>query len=176
VTGISSGPWRAGLAALGGPTVSAVLTVQCATDWLRPAARGLRDEIDTALMAALLARGGLLADRVLLHNPPVAPGRPAGEQTALTAAHLDWMYRQAAAAALLPEGRLRVHRLIIAGGRHSEGVVDGMFWSAGGAWSDPDAAARVWKLVHRGAAATPLTSYDVDMDGPFGDGDPSVYL
>jgi hypothetical protein len=130
-----------------------VLTVQCATDWLRPAARALREEIDTAVMTALLARADLVADRVVLHNLPVAAGPPPADQAALNIAHADWMYRLAAAAALLSAGRLRVHRLIIAGGRHSVGVVDGMYWSAGGAWSDPHAAATVWKYC---AAVAPL--------------------
>ncbi len=177
MSGIDPGPWRAGLAVIGGPVVSAVLVVQCGVEWLRPAGRELRDEIDAALMRVLLARDDLVADRVVRHGVPVAGDLAPGEQAALSEAHAEWMYRLAATGVLLGAGRrARVHRLAAAGGGRSVGMADGMAWSVGGAWSDPDTASVVRGILRTRAAVIPLTSHGVDLDGPFGDSDPSVYL
>lgn len=177
MTGIDTAPWREGLAAMADPAVSAVLTIQCAIDWLRPGACELRDEIDAALIAALLARDGLAVDRIVLHSLPVMPGLAPGEQAALNAAHADWLYRLAAVSALLPQSRRpRVHRLIVGGAQRSVDLIDGFHVYKSGALPTPDPAAAAWQIVRRGGAVTPLTSYDIDMDGPFGDADPSIYL
>lgn len=40
----------------------------------------------------------------------------------------------------------------------------------------PGAAAATLGVLCRSGATTPLTGYDIDMDWPFGDADPSVYL
>jgi len=113
-------------------------------------------------------------DRVA--QPAVVGDFAPGELAALNAAHADWLYRLAAAGALLPEDRRpRVHRLIVRGSQRSVDLVDGIQLRRHGEWGHPDAAAAAWDVV-RGGATTPLTSYDIDMDGPFGDSDPSVYL
>jgi hypothetical protein len=179
MTGIDPGTWRERLARLAeraGPAVTGVIAVQCAMEWLRPEARELRDEIDTALLSVLLARDDLVVDRIVLHSLPVLDDLPRGEQAALNAAHADWMYRLAATAAFLPAARRpSVHRLIVGGGQRSVDLVDGMELRENGTWSDRGAAANALGALGRGAA-TPLTSYDIEMDGPFGDSDPSVYL
>ena len=40
----------------------------------------------------------------------------------------------------------------------------------------PDTAATALAIVHHAGATTPLTSYDIEINGPYGDADPSVYL
>jgi len=177
VTGVDSRLWRDGLAELGDGAVTAVLTVQCGVGWLRAEARGLCDEIDSAIMALVLAREDVAVDRIVLHSVPVLGGVPVGEQEVLNAAHADWLYRLAAAAALLPAARRpRVHRVIIRGSQRSVDLVEGIGLRRDGTWSPPEVAAAAWEVLGRAGAATPLTSYDIDMDGPFGDADPSVYL
>jgi hypothetical protein len=64
------------------------------------------------------------------------------------------MCRLAAAAAPLPAARLRVHRLIIAGGRQSAGVVGGHVLVGRRCLASPDAGTVVWKMLRRSAAAT----------------------
>jgi len=63
--------------AISDPAVSGVLTVQCGLGWLRPGAWELRDEIDSAIMPAVLVRGDLMVDRIVLHSlPSSATSRP----------------------------------------------------------------------------------------------------
>jgi hypothetical protein len=174
VTGAAAAAWREALAGLADHAVTAMVTVQCGMDWLRPGARTLRDEVDEAVMAAARTRPGLRIDRVVLHNLPVTDSVPPAELAVLNDALADWMYRLAATAILLaPERQPRVHRLIAGGAGRSLGVVDGIALRRHGSWSDPDAAAAL-EVLARGA--TPLTGYDLDLDGPFGDADPSSYL
>jgi hypothetical protein len=176
MNGIDAGPWREELAAIRDSAVSAVLMVQCSLDWLRPEAFGLRDEIDSAVMEAVRARPDLTVDRIVLHNLPTVGDLPPGEFAALNAAHEDWLYRLATTSALVPDaGRLRIHRLIVGGSQRSVELVDGISLWKRGTQADPGAVAGR-EILRRSGATTPLTSYDIEMDGPFGDTDPSVYL
>jgi hypothetical protein len=177
MTPVDPAPWREALAALGDPGVTAVLTVQCDLDWLRPRSATLRDEIDDALAALAITGWPVRIDRVMLHSLPAIGDVPPGELAELNAAHADWLYRLAVVGALLPDAtRPRVHRLIVPGGTHSVVPVDGIELQVDGAWAHPDAARAALGVVRRAGATTPLTGYDIDIDGPFGDADPSVYL
>jgi hypothetical protein len=177
MTTIDPASWREALVAIGDRRVTAVLAVQCDLGWLRPAAAVLRDEIDEALAALAMGRRRVRIDRILLHNLPAIGDVPPEELAALNAAHADWLYRLAVAGVLLPEAaRPRVHRLIVGGSQRSVGVVDGIELQLNGAWPDPDAAAAALGIMQPTGATTPLLGYDMDMDGPFGDANPSVYL
>jgi len=177
VTGTAPVTWRESLASLSDRAVTAVLTVQCGVDWLRPPAWRTRDEVDEAIMASARARDDLVIDRLVLHSVPVLDDVPAEELTAINAAHTDWLYRLDAAGALLPRARRpRVHRLIVAGSQRNLAVVDGITMRQLGAWSHPDDAATALEIIGRSGATTPLTGYDLNLDGPFGDADPSCYL
>jgi hypothetical protein len=54
--------------------------------------------------------------------------------------------------------------------------MDGVELRVNGTWSHPDAAAAAQAIMDQAGATTPLTSYDIEIDGPYGDADPSVYL
>ncbi len=177
MTAADPAPWRDALAGLRDPDVSAVLTVQCDLDWLRPGSVALRDEIDDALATLATPRGAARIDRIVLHNLPAIGEVPPDELAELNAAHAEWIYRLAVVGALLPDAtHPRVHRLIVGGGQHSVGLVDGIELQVNGSWRHPDAAGAALAIVRRAGATTPLTGYDIDIDGPFGDADPSVYL
>jgi hypothetical protein len=177
MTSIEPTPWRDAVATLHDPQLTAVLAAQCDLAWLRPAAAVLRDEIDKTLAALAVTRRSIRIDRIMLHNLPAISDVPPEELAALNAAHADWLYRLAVVGVLLPGAtRPRVHRLIVGGSQRSVGVVDGIQLQINGAWLDPDAASAALGIVRRTGATTPLTGYDIDMDGPFGDADPSVYL
>jgi hypothetical protein len=173
---IDPGAWRQAAASLADPSVTAALIVQCGLDWLRPPLYGLRDEIDDAVMNSLLARENLSVERVVLRSLPVAEDLEPGELAALNAAHLGWLSRLAVSGALLPESRRpRVHLLIVAGRQRSVGDMDCAELRINGTWPDPDAAAAVMAM-RDGDATTPLSGYGTEIDGPYGDADPSVYL
>jgi hypothetical protein len=172
-----SAAWREALASIRDPAVTAVLTVQCDLDWLRPGSAALRDEIDEALAALALARLDVRIDRIMLHSLPAITDVPPTELAGLNAAHADWLYRLAVVGVLLPVAtRPRVHRLIVGGSQRSVEPVDGIAVQVSGTWADPDMASAALGIVRHTGATTPLTGYDIDMDGPFGDADPSVYL
>jgi hypothetical protein len=177
MTAPDSPTWRDALSAIADPAVTAILTVQCGLDWLRPPAALLRDEIDEALTALAIARPSTRTDRIVLHSLPAIGDTPAEELARLNRAHADWLYRLALAGVMLPDtARPRVHRLIVGGAQRSVDAVDGIELQVSGTWSHPGAASAALSLVRRTGATTPLTGYDVDLDGPFGDTDPSVYL
>jgi hypothetical protein len=170
-------PWQEALAALADPAVTAVVTVQCDLDWLRPGPAALRDEIDEALAALAMTRRPIRIDRLVLHNLPAIEHVPPDELAELNGAHADWQYRLAVVGALLPDAtRPRVHRLIVGGGQRSVDAVDGIELQVNGTWAHPEAAFAALGIVRRTGATTPLTGYDTDLDGPSGDADPSVYL
>ena len=169
--------WRQAASGLADPGVTAVLIVQCGLDWLRPELGGLRDEIDGTVMAALLAREDLVIHRIVLHSLPLAEDLAPGEIGALIAAHDGWLYHLAVAGALVPAAwRPRVHRLIVGGSQRNVGAMDGVELRVNRTWSRPDAATAALAILDQAGATTPLTSYDIEIDGPYGDADPSVYL
>ncbi|MEU9455277.1 hypothetical protein [Streptomyces sp. NPDC048277] len=165
--------WRERMAALESDAVTAAVVVQCDPMWLRPGLLGLRNEIDLAVMKAQLRRGDrLTVDRVVLHSLPVdsAPAVRAFE---------EWQLRMSAAALLLcADGRAapRIHRLILGGDRPSAPIPDMVEVLDNGDWTDHRQAGLALDIIHTVGATTPLTGYDMDLDGPFGDADPSIYM
>jgi hypothetical protein len=77
------------VATLHDPQLTAVLAVQCALGWLRPAAAVLRDEIDEALAALAMGRRHVRIDRILLHSLPAIGDVAPEDIAALNAAHAD---------------------------------------------------------------------------------------
>lgn len=167
--------WRQKLDQLTDPAITDVLLVQCDIDWLRPHSRELRDEVDE-IVAQLAAHRGLGIRRIVLHNLPILVGLPEPDVAALNSAHADWLYRLAACSALIPQDqRSEIQRLIVAHDQPPPAINDCLEVRAGNVWSDPVTADAAFALGSR-TGVTPLTPYDVDIDGPFGDADPSVYL
>jgi hypothetical protein len=177
MTSIDLAQWRQKLHALQHSNVSAVLIVQCSVDWLRPPADELRDDVDRAVMATVLARDDITVDRLVLHNVPHTDAVPPGELATLNTAHRDWLYRLAATQILLqPHRRLHIHRLIIESGQRSVNLTDMIELRRRRTWRRTRASSAARHALRRPGATTRLTGYDVDLDGPFGDADPSVYL
>ncbi|WP_371538093.1 hypothetical protein OG210_20375 [Streptomyces sp. NBC_00466] len=156
--------------------VEAAIVVQCELDWLRPERLGLRNEIDEAVLTAQLRRGSSLRiTRVILHNLP-ASTRAMADADAVAAAFDEWNYRLAATSALLSAPTSQVHRLIIPGDQTSVPVPDMVDLLEDSQWCDPQNADLTLRTVGATGATTPLTSYDVDLQGPFSDGDPSIHM
>jgi len=169
--------WSDVLARLRGRDLTAVLTVQCGVRWLQPQSAALRDEIDDAITALSLNSQDVRIDRIVLYSLPAMAGVSPADLAELNGIHVDWLYRLAVTATMVPEPRRpRVHQMIIAGDQRSVEAVDGIALQVSGVWSQPDAAAAALSILRRPGATTPLTDYDIDLDGPFGDADPSVYL
>lgn len=169
--------WTDALAGLHVRDLTAVLTVQCGIRWLQPGSAVLRDEIDDAITTVSLTSRDVRIDRIVLHNLPAIAELPPADLAELNGAHADWLYRLAVTAAITPEPRRpRVHRMIVTGSQRSVEVVDGIALQVSGVWSQPDTAAAALSILRRPAGTTPLTDYDIDLDGPFGDADSSVYL
>lgn len=173
---IDAKDWRKALQALSGQPVTSVLTVQCALDWLLPESIAIRDEIDHAIAELALSSRTARIDRIILHNVPAARGVPSAEFSKLNEMHADWSYRLSVVGDLIPLAvRPRVHRLIAEGRPRSVMPVDCIETRINGRWEHPKAASAALMFVRSGAT-TPLTSYDIARDGPFGDIDPSIYL
>jgi hypothetical protein len=173
---IDAEAWRKAVKASSGQSVTSVLAVQCALDWLLPESKAIRDEIDQAITELALSGRGLPVNRIILHNVPAIRDLSPGEFSRLNEAHADWTYRLSVVADFIPvASRPRVHRLIVDGGPNTVKPVDGIETQIKGRWEHPEAAAAALHFV-QGGGTTPLTSYDIDRDGPFGDADPSVYL
>ncbi|MFJ8491378.1 hypothetical protein ACIRBZ_23960 [Streptomyces sp. NPDC094038] len=170
---IDTAVWRERVAALESDAVTAAVIVQCDLAWLRPGLLGIRNEIDQAVMKAQLRRGdGLVVDRVVLHSLPV-------ESATAVRAFEEWQLRMSAAALLLcADGRPapRIHRLILGGDQSSAPIPDMVEVLDNGDWTDRQRAGLALDIIHTVGATTPLTGYDMDLDGPFGDADPSVYM
>ncbi|MEV6791648.1 hypothetical protein AB0M87_06550 [Streptomyces sp. NPDC051320] len=168
--------WPTLMARLLRPSVTHAVVVQCGLDWLRPQHAGLRNDIDQALVAAQLRRGSSLRlTRVVLHNLPAATV-DAPDADAVMRAFDEWNYRLAATGALLSGPAPRVHRLIIPGDQAAAPLPDMVDLLEDGQWSDPESTALALSTVETTGATTPLTGYDVDLQGPFSDGDPSVHM
>jgi hypothetical protein len=173
---IDAGAWREALAALSRPTVTAVLTVQCDFAWLAPELLELRNEVDDAIAGLALSRPAVRVDRIILHSVPATGDASPGELATLNDAHADWVYRLSVVGDFMPAAaRPRVHRVIAGRLPRSVRSVDGIEAQDSGRWEHPHAATVIASLLQAGAT-TPLTSYDIERDGPFGDADPSIYL
>ncbi|MEU9380228.1 hypothetical protein AB0D38_04140 [Streptomyces sp. NPDC048279] len=171
--------WRERIAALSSSEVTAVIVVQCGLAWLRPDFTDLRNEIDQTVLEAQLHRGGgLTVDRVILHNLPVVSGATA-RASSVDRAFEEWHHRLAAASLLVrpPDSPApRIHRLILEGGQSSAPIPDMVEVLDSGDWTDRQRAGLALDIIHTVGATTPLTGYDMDLDGPFGDADPSIYM
>lgn len=171
--------WRERLADLEASEVSAAVIVQCDQAWLRPDLTAFRNEVDQALMTAQLRRGDRLTiTRIILHNLPLAPAT-VHRSTAVDRAFGEWHHRLSAAGVLLCPGSQpapRVHRLILRGDQTRAPIPDMVELLKNGDWTDQHRAELVLRTVETTGATTPLTGYDMDLDGPFGDADPSIYM
>ena len=173
---IDTEAWRQALTALSGPSVAAVLTVQCAFDWLLPELLQMRNETDDAIVELALSGRAVQVDRIILHSVPATRDVAPGELARLNEAHTDWVYRLSVAGDCIPAAaRPRVHRVIAGRLPRSVSTVDGIEAQVSGRWEHPHAATAILSLIQT-AATTPLISYDIERDGPFGDADPSIYL
>jgi hypothetical protein len=153
-----------------------MLIVQCSLDWLRPNLQSLREEVDDFVIKCCSSRSDLRIDRLVLHSLPTVQGARDGDLARLNAAHTEWMYRLASTSVLLHHPALHVHRMIVGGGQTRwdlEDFVD-LYWD--GSWLRPEQSRPVLDLLSGRRRTTPLTGYDVDLSGPFGDADPSVYV
>ncbi|MGP2439696.1 hypothetical protein [Streptomyces sp. JW3] len=176
--GIDIAVWRARLAALDSPRVSAAVVVQCGQVWLQPAYTAFRNEVDRVLMSAhLRRRADLTITRVVLHNLPNAPDAPV-RAAAVDRSFEEWQDRLSATIVLLSSGLAthRIHRLILRGDEVAASVPDMVEIRIDGDWTNAHRAQAALHMVGSTGATTPLTGYDVNFDGPFGDADPSVYM
>ncbi|MEW2402342.1 hypothetical protein [Streptomyces sp. NPDC046862] len=171
--------WRERLADLGAAEVTDAVVVQCGHAWLQPEFTAFRNEVDQALMTAQLRRGDRLAiTRIVLHNLPLTPDA-AHRPAAVDQAFEEWHHRLSATRVLLCSANAsapRIHRLILRGDQHSAAVPDMVELLKNGDWTDPHQAGLALRTIDTDGATTPLTGYDMDLDGPFGDADPSIYM
>lgn len=178
-TVIDVAAWRERLAALHTEEVTAALVVQCDQTWLRPEFTAFRNEVDQALMTAHLRRGPILTiTRIVLHNLPIGPDTSV-RAAAVDRAFDEWHHRLAATSVLLCSAgpsTHRIHRLILRGDEAAASLPDMVELLNDGEWTDNHRAESALRVIDSIRATTPLTGYDVNLDGPFGDADPSVYM
>jgi hypothetical protein len=172
--------WRERLAELEAPHVTAAVVVQCGQVWLQPEFTAFRNEVDQALMTAQLRRGDRLTlTRVVLHNLPLTP-ETISRPPAVDRAFAEWHERLSATGVLLcpadSSAVPRIHRLILRGNQSGADIPDMVELLKNGDWTDPQKAELALHTVATAGATTPLTGYDMDFDGPFGDADPSIYM
>ncbi|MDH6489950.1 hypothetical protein [Streptomyces sp. SAI-127] len=177
---IDPASWRERLAGLEAPDVTAAVVVQCDQVWLQPEFTAFRNEVDQALMTAQLRRGERLTlTRVILHNLPLTP-ETISRPPSVDRAFAEWHERLSATGVLLcPAGSSaapRIHRLILRGDQSGADIPDMVELLKNGDWTDPHKAELALHTVTTARATTPLTGYDMDFDGPFGDADPSIYM
>ena len=173
---IDATAWRTALPRQLRGGVDRILIVQCSLDWLRPGHQALREEIDDFVLHCCKRRTDLRVDRLVLHNLPTIQGARDGDLSQLNTAHAEWMYRLASTSVLLQHPLLHIHRLIVDGNQTHVPVDDLIDLHKRGSWLRPKPTRPVLDLLTSGKRTTPLTGYDVDLDGPFGDSDPSIYL
>lgn len=173
---IDASTWREALPGQPRSGVDRILIVQCSLDWLRPGLQTLREEIDDFVTTCCSHRTGLRIDRLVLHSLPTAQGVHDGDLDRLNASHAEWLYRLASTSVMLRHPALFVHRLIVRGDGPPEDLEDFVDLHGDGSWLRPAQSQGVLDLINGGRRITPLTGYDVDLNGPFGDADPSVYL
>ncbi|MFF7331553.1 hypothetical protein [Streptomyces sp. NPDC008150] len=178
MTEIDADLWRERMALLDSPLVTAAVVVQCGLGWLAPDNFGLRNEIDRRLASVQWRRGAsLTVTRVVLHNLPASPTgsvRSRGTDEAFE----EWNFRLSCTTALMHTGvnqASQVHRLIIRGDEGGAPLPDMVELLEDGQWTD-NRALLALRTVAAVGRTTPMTGYDVDLNGPFGDTDPSVYL
>ncbi|MHA5053360.1 hypothetical protein [Streptomyces sp. SD15] len=171
--------WRERLADLEAAEVTAAVVVQCDQAWLQPELTAFRNEVDQVLMTAQLRRGDrITVTRIILHNLPLTPDanyRPAGIDRAFN----EWHHRLSATNLLLcsaSPSAPRIHRLILRGDQSGPPIPDMVELLRNGDWTDRHQAGMALHTVDTDGATTPLTGYDMDLDGPFGDADPSIYM
>lgn len=170
--------WRERLADLASTEVTAAVVVQCDQAWLRPGFTAFRNEVDQALMTAQLRRSQLAVTRLILHNLPLTPDavdRPIDIDQAFN----EWHHRLSATSVLLGStnpSACRIHRLILRGDQPGAPIPDMVELLKNGNWTDRDQAALALQTVGAMGATTLLTGYDMSLDGPFGDADPSIYM
>ncbi|MFW6721553.1 hypothetical protein ACHZ98_15585 [Streptomyces sp. MAR4 CNY-716] len=168
--------WFDTLARLPREGVGRLLVVQCSLDWLRPGHLPLREEIDDLVVHYAVGHPGVRVDRLVLHSVPAAQTARRGDLATLNAAHAEWTYRLAVTAALLRHPNLRIHRLIVGGAQQHADVRDLVDVRTAGGWRDAPRSDAALGIITGGQRITPLTGYDLDWGGPFGDIDPSVHM
>lgn len=176
VTAIDAADWREALPHPPRHAFDRMLIVQCSLDWLRPDLQPLREEVDDFVIKCCADRTDLRIDRLVLHSLPTVLGARDGDLARLNAAHAEWMYRLAGTSVLLRHPALYVHRMIVGGGQTRVDFADFVDLHREGSWLRPDRSQPVLELLSGRRRTTPLTGYDVDLDGPFGDADPSVHM
>ncbi|GGL71560.1 hypothetical protein GCM10010129_14010 [Streptomyces fumigatiscleroticus] len=177
--GIDTSFWRGRLADLEAADVTAAVVVQCALTWLLPQLTAFRNEVDQALMTAQLRRGADLSiTRIVLHNLPLTPNTAARPAT-VDQAFEEWHHRLSATNVLLcsaASAAPRIHRLILLRDEAAPSIPDMVELLRNDGWTDHHRARRALGVIDIAGATTPLTGYDLDLDGPFGDADPSIYM
>ncbi|MDT0484799.1 hypothetical protein [Streptomyces doebereineriae] len=177
---IDMAAWHERLAELAAPDVTAAVVVQCDQVWLQPEFTAFRNEVEQALMTTQLRRGDRLSiTRVILHNLPLTPDS-GSRPPAVDRSFAEWHDRLSSTRVLLcPTGSSaapRIHRLILRGDQSGADIPDMVELLKNGDWTDPHKAEQALRTVATAGATTPLTGYDMDFDGPFGDADPSIYM
>lgn len=168
--------WRRCMSRLLDASTQSAIVVQCGLDWLRPARLPLRNDIDEALLTAQQRRGSSLRiTRLLLHNLPITVSQNP-DFPAMASAFDEWHYRLAAASLLLASPTPSVHRLIIRGDQPVAPPADRLELLENGRWTDTTGSQAILRLIGTTGTTTPLTGYDIDLAGPFSDGDPSVHM
>ncbi|MCF3122511.1 hypothetical protein IPZ68_22805 [Streptomyces arenae] len=168
--------WVEAVRGIGAPGVRAALVVQCDLDWLRPHRLALRNAVDEVLIDAQMRNATPpRIIRVLLHNLPAA-ATEGPEGAVLAHSFAEWNRRLATSAAMLTTPSPHVQRLIIEGRESSASLPDMVDVLEGGRWRGTPRTEAVLRIVEAPGATTPLTGYDVNLDGPFSDVDPSVHM
>ena len=171
--------WRERLADLDAAEVTTAVVVQCDQAWLRPELTAFRNEVDQTLMAAQLRHGDRLTiTRIILHSLPLTPDA-AHRPAAVDQAFDEWQHRLSASSVLLcpnSPSAPRIHRLILRGDEARAPLPDMVELLKNGDWTDARRAGLALRSVNTNGATTPLTGYDTNLDGPFGDADPSIYM
>lgn len=173
---VDSAAWLDALPRLPREDIDRLLVVQCSLDWLRPSHLALREEIDNLVVDCAADHPGVRVDRLVLHSVPAAQSTRGGDLARLNAAHAEWTYRLSATAALLRHPNLHIHRLIVGGDQQNTDVYDLVDVHAGGGWLNPPRSHAAVGIITGAQRTTPLTGYDLDWGGPFGDIDPSVHM
>jgi hypothetical protein len=168
--------WRRDLSRLVRDGAERALLVQCDLEWLRPARLALRNEIEDAIFEALDRHPGLRVDRLILHNLPTLRGAREGDLNRLNAAHQAWTQRLVVTYALLNRrSHYFIQRRLITGDDQETGREDQFDTLRRRAWRRPERVRPILALM-AGKGVTPMTGdgLELELDGPYGDADPTV--